>query len=565
MGLSRRSRPHLRLSTWVTMTTLSLVGCGSPVSAPPAASPAPEPRTARSALASTTGFQDGVAPSSSYDGSSDTSISQANPTTNYAAQTTLLVDGDEPASSGNDVVMLVSWDISSLPTNATVQSASLVFNVTNSSTQSYGVFEAKRAWSSGQATWNQASSGVSWEAPGAAGSTDRGSTQLGTLAPTATGSYTVNLNSAGIGVVQNWVSSPSSNKGFLIVGGSNSDGVDISSGNATTTTQRPRLNITYSTQDSTGTVTLFAAGDIAQHKEGEPNVIHDYTIATGNLLGTLLGQQPNALVAALGDLVYPGGQETENKYLKYYEPTWGSASTNGARKKANTRPALGNHDYYRESNGTLYVESPTNYFNYWGAQAGARSGNVLQGWYSYNFGSWHIIVLNPMCKDNTTDHNGAPRCSHTEQLQWLQADLAANAGKPCTLAYWHNNVNSSGKRYSNYSNWGYADKNVIDFYKALYNANADVILTGHAHWYERMAPMKWDDTADSVRGIRQFVAGMGGQATSNFPSVHPLSEEHDAGTAGILELNLGNGTYSWKFHSALSWKDYTDSGTDNCH
>jgi hypothetical protein len=355
-----------------------------------------------------------------------------------------------------------------------------------------------------------------------------------------------------VAVVQAWVTNPSANKGFILAGGSNSDGVDVSSGNATTTSQRPRLTITYSTADSgTGTVTLLTAGDIAQG-DGTGG-IHSYTRYTGQLLDRLVAANPGALIAPLGDTVYPGGQEPENYYLRYYEPTWGGT------KKALARPALGNHDYYRDD-GSLHVEPPQNYFNYFGTWAGARTGSLLEGWYSYDFGSWHIIVLNSMCQDGVSG-----RCSQTRQMDWLRADLAANAGKKCTLAYWHHPINTSTKRYANRASWGYPEDNALEFYKALYDANADVILTGHTHWYERLAPLRWDDTADSARGLRQFVVGTGGMAGDISSGTHPQREAAQANIAGILELKLASGGYSWKYHSALSWKTWTDTGTASCH
>jgi acid phosphatase type 7 len=36
------------------------------------------------------------------------------------------------------------------------------------------------------------------------------------------------------------------------------------------------------------------------------------------------------------------------------------------------------------------------------------------------------------------------------------------------------------------------------------------------------------------------------------------------GTPGVLKLNLGAGTYHWKF-VPIAGKTFTDSGTDECH
>ena len=78
---------------------------------------------------------------------------------------------------------------------------------------------------------------------------------------------------------------------------------------------------------------------------------------------------------AVGDLAYPDGSK-EN--FNCYDRTWG-------RAKKRTRPAPGNHEFH--SNGA------TPYFEYFGLVAG-DPGN---GYYSYNAGAWHIIVLSSEC------------------------------------------------------------------------------------------------------------------------------------------------------------------------
>ena len=89
------------------------------------------------------------------------------------------------------------------------------------------------------------------------------------------------------------------------------------------------------------------------------------------------------------------------------------------------------------------------------------------------------------------------------QMQWLRTDLQANSGKTCTLAYWHHPRFSSGT-HSN-------DATQAAFWDTLYSYNADVILNGHEHNYERFAPQTPSATADNVRGIREFIVGTGGR------------------------------------------------------
>ncbi len=187
-------------------------------------------------------FQDGVSPDASYDGTTDTYLSEEFPALNSGAGDTLLVDGSDP--SPYDRLSLIRWDISAIPTNFTVQSADIIFNVTNPTPGAYQVYQAKRAWEEGVATWTTAASGSLWETPGAQGPSDRGATVLGELAADATGTYTLALNAEGVAVVQSWVNDPLANVGLVIANSDEGDGVDLDSSDAGTAGNRPILSIT---------------------------------------------------------------------------------------------------------------------------------------------------------------------------------------------------------------------------------------------------------------------------------------------------------------------------------
>ena len=159
--------------------------------------------------------------------------------------------------------------------------------------------------------------------------------------------------------------------------------------------------------------------------------------------------------------------------------------------KSITRPAPGNHEY-KTAGAAGYFD----YFNGVG-QATGPAGDRTKGYYSFNVGTWHLIAL------NSTDHCTIVPCGvGSAQETWLKADLAANADKYCTLAYWHDPRFNSGHD-------GNADE-MQPLFQALYNADADVILGGHAHDYERFAPQNPSGQLDNARGIRQFVVGTGG-------------------------------------------------------
>ena len=238
-------------------------------------------------------------------------------------------------------------------------------------------------------------------------------------------------------------------------------------------------------------------------------------------------------VLTLGDNQYEDGQLA--KFQLSYEQSWG-------RVKALTRPSVGNHEYLTEGAAGYF-----DYFNGIGSATGP-AGDRDKGYYSFDVGSWHIVALNSQCDVVACDAGSA-------QETWLRADLAANP-KRCTLAFWHHYRFGSGLRQN--------EQPVGPLWQALYDAGADVVLTGHAHFYERFGPQDPNGVADPARGIRQFIVGTGGKNQRPFGSVVPNSEVLNTGTFGVLTLVLRPDGYTWNFVRAAG-KAFTDSGSAMCH
>jgi hypothetical protein len=242
----------------------------------------------------------------------------------------------------------------------------------------------------------------------------------------------------------------------------------------------------------------------------------------------IINKYPSAAVALLGDNAYESGSAIE--YATCYDPAWGSFLNR-------THPAPGNHDFI--------TPGGSGYYGYFGAAAGKPD----QGYYSYNLGAWHIVVLNSTCSD-------AGGCgASSAQGRWLKADLAANP-TVCTLGYWHHPLFSSGE-------WG-NNTSMQPLVQILYNAGADVMLSGHDHDYERFAPQDPQGNLDTAKGIVQFVAGTGGSNTTPWTVVQPNSIIRQNTEFGILSLTLHATSYSWQF-IPVSGSSFTDSGTANCH
>ena len=280
---------------------------------------------------------------------------------------------------------------------------------------------------------------------------------------------------------------------------------------------------------------IAAAGDIAcdpsdpGYNGGAGTATRCQQRATSNLVvGTGLSG-----VLTLGDEQYDEASLT--KFQQVYAGSWGRAN-------ALNRPGIGNHEYLTPGAAGYF-----DYFNGVGNQNGV-AGPRDKGYYSFNLGTWHVIELNSNCTKVACS-------SGSGQDQWLRADLAANPTK-CTLAFWHHPRWSSGLAGSN-SNMGTL---VTD----LYNANAEVILTGHDHLYERFGPQNPSAGADSARGLREFIVGTGGKSLVDWSSIKANSQVRNNTTFGVLRLTLHPSSYDWKF-APIAGQSFTDSGSTNCH
>ncbi len=96
----------------------------------------------------------------------------------------------------------------------------------------------------------------------------------------------------------------------------------------------------------------------------------------------------------------------------------------------------------------------------------------------------------------------------------------------------------------------------------LYAAGVDLVVNSHRPFYERQAPQQPDRTADPVYGIREIIAGTGGNG--HHGNVSPNSEVRNSDTYGVLELSLYADSYAWQF-VPVAGKTFSDSGSAVCH
>ena len=284
---------------------------------------------------------------------------------------------------------------------------------------------------------------------------------------------------------------------------------------------------------------LVGAGDIARCYE--PETPHDWTAArhtmaeqTARLLDRIDGT-----VMALGDNAYEAGSPID--YYACYHPTWG-------RHRARTRPAVGNHEYI--------TPGAAGYFAYFRWRAAPPLG-----YYSYDIGSWHVVVLNSMsqwtsCQPPPPTTELSRLCAGDRvQQQWLRADLTAHPNR-CTIAYFHHPRFSSGLHGS--------QREMQQMWDILYDHGVDVVVAAHDHIYERFAPQDRDGNLDPETGIRQFVVGTGGAELYSIGTIEENSEVRNNTAHGVLALSLDDGGYGWGF-VPVAGQSFSDAGRGECH
>jgi calcineurin-like phosphoesterase family protein len=223
-------------------------------------------------------------------------------------------------------------------------------------------------------------------------------------------------------------------------------------------------------------------------------------------------------VFTLGDNVYTSGSTAQ--FANCFTPTWGDPQK-GIMKELHPTP--GNHEYL--------TVSADPYFAYFGKAAGTAG----QGYYSYDVGAWHVIVVNSEIIVDLVFDDAARKA----QMDWVENDLKAHKTL-CTIAYWHHPRFSSG--------WHGSNAALGALWQLLYDNNVDLVLSGHDHDYERFRPMTPAGVADTAKGMTEIVAGTGGEELRGFANHHlPNSVYQIEGRAGVLLLTLGAAEYRSAF------------------
>ncbi len=274
--------------------------------------------------------------------------------------------------------------------------------------------------------------------------------------------------------------------------------------------------------------TIMAAGDISC--DSATPSLPCKSKDTSDLLMSERALRSALLILPLGDLQYDAGSLAE--FRKNYHTTWG-------RLNDNSHPVPGNHEY-----DTLGASGYFDYFAGSGVAVGART----EGWYSYNVGDWHFVALNSNCASVGGCGVGSV------QYRWLQADLTTSRQK-CTVAYMHHPFQASGPNGNT--------PQLLPFMRLLYENNAEIVLAGHEHSYERFNPITPDLVPDPAKGLRLFVVGTGGRDLTNFVRApFPHSAFRTNAHFGALRIVMKDASYDFAFLNSVGI--VIDSGSGVC-
>lgn len=206
-------------------------------------------------------FQQGVYPDAGYIGCIDTQLVQSGPNGNAGAVDELAIRV-RPASY--DLRTLLRFDVSSLPSNVTIESAILTLTCyRTASDMSVGVFKGLVPWIEGTGNYSPAGAGepcwtfreyntVAWGADGGLAGTDFEAVAEDSKALPSQAAYTLDITD----MAAAWVADPTVNFGLwlLQVGASTTEYASFRSRHYATASSRPKLTIAWNAPGNLGPV-----------------------------------------------------------------------------------------------------------------------------------------------------------------------------------------------------------------------------------------------------------------------------------------------------------------------
>lgn len=171
-------------------------------------------------------------------------------TSNFGSVNSMGV-GEDNNTNNRVARSLIKFDLSSIPPNATITSATLSLWTAgdlSSNNRVMRIYRLKVPFNETQVTWNASANGAGWQVAGAAGSNDREMTDIGSV--TVLNNEPLNAEkqiALAPAKIQEMVNGTFANNGFIIVADTEqNDRFNFSTSDASVAAQRPKLVIQYS-------------------------------------------------------------------------------------------------------------------------------------------------------------------------------------------------------------------------------------------------------------------------------------------------------------------------------
>lgn len=218
-----------------------------------------------------------------------------------------------------------------------------------------------------------------------------------------------------------------------------------------------------------------------------------------------------AFVITMGDNNYPNGERStiDTNIGKYYSRYIGGyMGMFGMGSPVNLFfPCLGNHDWYDSEGIQPYVD----YFP-------DLPGN--KRYFDFQIGLVHFYVV------DSDPHEPDGNTATSVQAMWLKDALAQPTDACYKIVYFHHPPYSSGVFAEPEMQWPFAAW------------GADAVMSGHEHFYERLA----------VDGIPYFINGLGGANRFDFnttPDPHSVVRFNEDWGAMFVTATKANITYQF--------------------
>jgi fibronectin type III domain protein len=293
---------------------------------------------------------------------------------------------------------------------------------------------------------------------------------------------------------------------------------------------------TGSSSGGSASFIMVGAGEIATgNSDAGPT-------ATAKLVNDILTANPGAIAFTIGNNFTDPNASTFAGTR--FDGTWGLASTGvGGTFKDRTYYALGNNDFSTN-------RGPSAVYSYFGSNAGPAD----KGWYSFDKGSWHIVVLNTSDWQHGADSTFGITSTlvrvPSAQIDWLTADLANTTQKCIAVISWERRFFTTSGGTLGFNS------NMKPIGQIMYDNGVDLLISAKDKLYSRFTQLNSETHTPDPKGFREFIVGTGGRTNDGKPAGTPAEREayigRDTATStpdqwGVLKLTLGDGTYSWEF------------------